>query len=65
MGSPLNPVLASISIAFYESKWLNEYDLNKPTFYLRYVDGKLVAFDNNQDSLIFFEIIGIVTMNLR
>ena len=32
MGSPLAPV------GFYDSKWLNEYNLNKPKFYLRYVD---------------------------
>ena len=38
---------------FYESKWLNEYNLNKLKFYLRYVDDILAAFDNEQDSLIF------------
>ena len=38
MGSPLAPVLANIFMGFYESKWLNEYNLNKPKFYLRYVD---------------------------
>ena len=28
MGSPLAPVLANSFISFYESKWLNEYNLN-------------------------------------
>ena len=32
MGSPLAPVLANIFMGFYESKWLNEYNLNKPKF---------------------------------
>ena len=33
-GSPLPPVLANIFIGFHESsKWLNEYNLNKPKFY--------------------------------
>ena len=32
MGSPLAPVLANIFMGFYESKWLNEYNLKK--FYL-------------------------------
>ena len=36
MGSPLAPVLTNIFMGFYESKWLNGYDLNKPKFYLRY-----------------------------
>ena len=54
MDSRLAPVLANIFMGFYESKWLNEYNLNKPKFYLRYVDDILAAFDNEQDSLIFF-----------
>ena len=53
MGSPLAPVLANIFMGFYKSKWLNEYNLNKPNFYLRYVDDILAAFDNEQDSLNF------------
>ena len=53
MGSPLAPVLANSFMGFHESKWLNEYNLNKPKFYLRYVDDILAAFDNEQDSLNF------------
>ena len=53
MGSPLPPVLANIFMGFHESKWLNEYNLNKPKFYLRYVDDILAVFDNEQDSLNF------------
>ena len=51
MDSPLAPVLANIIMGFHESKWLNEYNLNKPKFYLRYVDDILDPFDNEQDSL--------------
>ena len=40
-------------MGFYESKSLNGYNLNKPKFYLRYVDDILAAFDNEQDSLNF------------
>ena len=53
MGSHLVPALANIFMSFYESKWLNEYNLNKPKFYLRYVDDFLAAFDKEQDSLNF------------
>ena len=53
MGSPLAPVLANIFMGFYESKWLNEYNLNKPKFYLRCVDDILAAFEKEQDSLNF------------
>ena len=51
MASPLALVLTNIFIGFCESKWLNEYDVNKPKFYLRYVDDILAAIDNKQDSL--------------
>ena len=51
MASPLAPVLANIFMDFHESKWFNEYNLNKTKFYLRYVDDILAAFDNKQDSL--------------
>ena len=53
MGSPLGPVLANSFMGFYESKWLTEYNLNKPKFYLRYVDNILGAFEKEQDSLKF------------
>ena len=46
MGFPLAPVLAKIFMGFHESKWLNEYNLNKPKFYLRYVDDILAGFNN-------------------
>ena len=51
MDSPLAPALANVLMGFLESKWLNEYNLNKSTFYLRYVDDILAAFDNEQDSI--------------
>ena len=53
MGPPLAPVLANNFMGFYESKWLNECNINKPQFYLRYVDDILAAFDKEQDSLNF------------
>ena len=53
MGSPLASVLANIFMGFHEYKWLNEYNLNKRKFYLRYADDILATFDNEQDSLNF------------
>ena len=51
MGSPVAPVFANTFMDFHKSKWLKEYNLNKPKFYLRYVDDILAAFDNEQDSM--------------
>ena len=57
MGCRLAPVLANIFMGFYQSKWLNEYNLNKPKSYLRYVDDILAAFDKEQDSLNFLNFL--------
>ena len=56
MGSPLAPALANIFMGFYRSKLLNDYRLNNPKFYLRYVDDILAAFEKEQDSLNFLNI---------
>ena len=53
VGPLLAPALPKIFKGFRESKWFNEYNLNKPKFYLRYVDDILAAFDNKQDLLNF------------
>ena len=65
MGSPLAPVLANIFMAFHESKWLNEYNLNKPNFYLRYVHDIFAAFDNEHDSLNFLNFLNNRHPNIK
>ena len=65
MGSPLAPVLANIFMGFYESKWLNECNLNKSKFYLRYVDDILAAFEKEQDSLNFLNFLNNKHPNIK
>ena len=65
MGSPLAPVLTNIFMGFHESKCLNEYNLNKPKSYLRYVDDILAAFDNEQDSLNFLDFLNNSHPNIK
>ena len=65
MSSPLAPVLANIFMGFYKSKWLNEYNLNKPKFYLRYVDDILAAFEKEQDSLNFLNFLNNEHPNIK
>ena len=65
MASPLAPVLANIFMGFHESKWPNEYNLNKPKFYFRYVDDILAAFENEQDSLNFFNFSNNGHLNIK
>ena len=44
-------------MGFYESKWLNEFNLNKPKFNLRYVDDILAAFEKEQVSINFLNFL--------
>ena len=53
MASFLAPEPVHMFMGFYKSKRLNEYNLNKLKFYLRFVYEILSAFDNKQDLLIF------------
>ena len=57
MCSPLAPVIANIFMGFYKSKWLNEYNLNKPKLYWRCFDDILAAFEKEQDSLYFLNFL--------
>ena len=52
-------------MGFYEFKWLNKYNLNKPKFYLRYVDDILAAFDKEQDSLNFLNFLNNKHPNIK
>ena len=65
MGSPLAPVLADIFMGFYESKLLNEYNLNKAKFYLRYVDDIPAAFNNEQDSSHLLNFLNNRHLNIK
>ena len=65
MGSPLAPVLANIFMGFHKSKLLNEYNLNKPKFYLIYVDDILATFGNEQDSLNFLNLLNNRHSNIK
>ena len=65
MGSPLAPVLTNIFMGFHESKWLNEYNLNKPKFYLRYVDDILAAFEKEHDLSNFLNFLNNRHPNIK
>ena len=65
MGTPLAPVLATIFMSLYESKWLNENNFNKSKLYLRYVDDILAAFANEQDSLNFLKFLNNRQPNIK
>ena len=66
MVSSLAPVLTNYFLGFQESKWLNEYNLNRSKFYLRQVDHFLAAFDNEQinHSIAFLDVF-ISSINLQ
>ena len=57
MCSLLALVLVNILMGFHKSKRLNEYNIGKPKFCLRYVDDIPAAFENKQDSLNFLNFL--------
>ena len=65
MVSPLAPVLTNVFMGFYESKWLNEYNLKKLKFRLRYVDEILAAFEKQQDSINFLNFLNDKHPNIK
>ena len=44
---------------------MNECNLNKPKFYLIYVDDTLAAFDNEQESLFFLKFLNDRQRNIK
>ena len=52
-------------MGFHESKWFNECNLKKPKFYLRYLDDILAAFDNEQNSLNFLDLLNKRHPNIK
>ena len=52
-------------MGLYESKCLSEYTLNKPKFYVRYVDDILADFDNEQNSLNFLNFLNNKYPNIK
>ena len=52
-------------MGFYEFRWVHKYNLDKPKFYFRYVDGVVAAFGNEQDSLNFLNFLNNIHPNIK
>ena len=52
-------------MGFQKSKWLIKYNLNKPKFYLRYIDDILAVFGDEQNSLIFWNFLNNRHPNIK
>ena len=66
MDSPLAPVLAKVFMGFYESQWLDEYNLNKPNFFYDMLMTLKLLFTTKEIHEFFkiCQIIGILILNL-
>ena len=65
MGSLLAPVIANIFMGYSKTKWLNEYNLNKSRFYLRYVDDIVAPFSNEEGSLNLLNFLNKKHSNIK
>ena len=61
----LAPVLALFFVGLLESKWLNEYNLNKSKICLRQVDNIPTTFDKEQDSLNLLNVLSRKNPNVK
>ena len=53
MGSPLAPPLANLFMGVNETKWINDYEGNGPTFYKRYVYDIFAVFNDEKEANLF------------
>jgi len=65
MGSPLAPILANLFMGHFEKIWIENYSLNKPQFYKRYVDDIFCIFDNKEDAELFFDYLNEQHENIK
>ena len=65
MGSPLAPVLANLFMGFNESKWIENYNGNKLSYYRRYVDDIFAVFKFEHDATLFFDYLNIQHSNIK
>ena len=65
MGSPLAPVLANLFMGHWEKNWLDNYSSSQVLFYRRYVDDTFCLFNNEEDTLMFFDYINARHPSIR
>ena len=66
MGSPLGPILDSISLSHHEENWLNKCPIKfKPSFYRRYVDDIFVLFESSESADSFREYMSSKHQNIN
>ena len=63
-GSPLGPTLANLFMSHNENLWIENYEGNKPLMYKRYVDDTFLAFENENDSDLFFDYLNSQHKNI-
>ena len=65
MGSPFGPTMASVSLAFYDVKWLEQCPKEfKRVFYRRYVDDIFLLFESAQHLSKFCDYFNISHPNM-
>ena len=65
MGSPIASVLAILSLGHYENLWLNELKCPSVHFYHSYVDDTFCLFNNDHNTLFFFECLNSKHDNIK
>jgi len=65
MGSPPALVLANLFLGHHERLWLNKYQGPLIHFYRRYVNGTFCPFNNEHETILFFQYLNSQHDNVR
>ena len=65
MVSPLGPVLANLSMGYYETLWLNSFRECEIILYRRYVDDIICLFNGESYVDKFFEFLNTQNFNIK
>ena len=58
-------IIVNIFVGFLQIQMVNEYNLDRPKFYLSYVADILAAFEKEQDSLNFLNVLNNNHSNIK
>ena len=65
MGSPLAPILANLFMGYHEKDWIGKAQVEKPTFYKRYVDDIFAVFVSELDAETFHTYLNTKYKNIK
>ena len=61
----MGPVLANLFMGHFEGKWIEGYQLSKPSFYKRFMDDIFCLFENEKQAKDFLDYLNLQHPNIK